>query len=72
MVTVAIVGNLFQSTLDRIQNQMKTAVDGSNKLQSENERIGGKLNEIVEKYQEREAVSGHYVTLLHYITLRCK
>ena len=36
---------------------MKNAVEGSHKLQSENERIGGKLNEIVEKYQDREAVS---------------
>ena len=43
--------------MDRIQNQMKNAVEGSHKLQSENERIGGKLNEIVEKYQDREAVS---------------
>ena len=47
---------------------MKTAVDGSNKLQSENERIGGKLNEIVEKYQEREKVSWTEITF--YVIFR--
>ncbi|CAK8671920.1 unnamed protein product [Clavelina lepadiformis] len=51
----------FQTTLNRLQNQMKTAVDGSKMLQSENERIGGKLNEIVEQYKSRETAMENLV-----------
>lgn len=36
---------------------MRTAVEGSKQIQSENERMGGKLNEIVTYHKNREEVS---------------
>jgi len=59
---------LPQATINHIENQMKSAVEGSSKLQSENDKMGGKLNDIVKKYQAREAVSWLYCAFLWLLT----
>nr|CAB3234999.1 gamma-taxilin [Phallusia mammillata] len=44
----------FQTTVNRIESQMRNAVEGSKQIQSENEKMGGKLNEIVAYHKNRE------------------